>query len=133
MKKEILQQFIDYNGKYLIGHRYTKSFRSSSDDTWEAVFIAPDVSRDYWIEDIGKMSFDEVAKFADEEIRTIIHLGNNYSPFQYGIRRKDFIDLKEVTCKPMDLIVKCYNENINDYYKVIEAMKSLTTPLGDNK
>ena len=127
MKRNILQKFISNNGEYLIGHRYVKGYGAScGKDNWEAILLAPDVDREYWVDDIGKLSFDKVEKFSKEEIKSIIHLGNNYSPFQYGIKREDFIELIKITCKPMDLIVKCYQENISDYYKVIEVMKELT-------
>lgn len=127
MKKEILQKFISENRNYLIGYRYVEGIGASrGEDTWEAIFLSPNVKREYWVEDIGKMTFDEVTAFADEELQTIIHLGNNYAPFQYGIRRKDFIALEKVTCRPMDLIAKCYQEDISDYYKVLEVMKALT-------
>ena len=129
MRKDILQQFIDENGEYLIGNRYMEgSGAARGHDTWEAILVAPDVKREYWVKDIGQLPYDDVEVFANEEIKSIIHFGNNYSPFQYGIRRKDFINLKKITCKPMDLVVKCYQENISDYYKVLEVMESLTTP-----
>lgn len=127
MDKTILQKFIDENGNYLIGQRFVEGMGAArGNDTWEAIFLAPDVKREYWVEDIGKMTYDEVEAFASEELKTIIHLGKSYSPFQYGIRRKDFITLEKVTCPAMELIVKCYQENISNYYKVLEAMKSLT-------
>lgn len=127
MKKDILQKFIDENGNYLIGQRFVEGMGASrGNDTWEAIFVAPDVKREYWVEDIGKMTYDEATAFADEELKTIIHLGKNYSPFQYGIRRKEFITLEKVTCPAMELIVKCYQEDISDYYKVLEIMKSLS-------
>jgi hypothetical protein len=130
MRKDVLQKFIDENGNYLIGQRYVEGFGASrGKDSWEAIFLAPGVSRDYWVDDIGKMSYDEVVRFGDEEIQTIIHLGNNYQPFQFGIRRKDFTQLEKVTCKPMELIIKCYQENISDYYDVIKLMKELTPPV----
>jgi len=100
MKKDILQQLIDNNGEYLIGNRFIKGMGASEGkDTWEAILLAPDVDREYWVPDIGKLPYDVVDKFANDEIKSIIHLGNNYSPFQYGIRRRDFIQLKKVTCK----------------------------------
>lgn len=126
MDKTILQKFIDENGNYLIGQRFVKGMGASrGNDTREAIFLAPDVKREYWVEDIGKMTYDEVEAFASEELKTIIHLGKNYPPFQNGILRKDFITLEKVTCPAMELIVKCYQENISDYYKVLEVMKSL--------
>jgi hypothetical protein len=126
MDKTILQKFIDESGNYLIGQRFVEGMGASrGNDTWEAIFLTPDVKREYWVKDIGKMTYDEVEAFASEELKTIIHLGKNYPPFQYGIRRKDFIALEKVTCPAMELIVKCYQENISDYYKVLEVMKSL--------
>ena len=126
MKKDILQKFIDLNGKYLIGQRLVKYHRSDVDDDYQTFLLAPDVSREFWVDDIGTIPFNDVKRFSDEEIRTNINLGKEFSPFQYGITRNSFINLKEVTCKPMELVLKCYKENITDYYKVIEAMESLT-------
>lgn len=129
MNKQILQKFIDNNGEYLLGQRYIKGYGAShGNDTWEAILLAPNVSREYWTDNIGTLPWDEVEKFANEEIKTIVHLGDTYAPFQYGIRYKDFIELTKVTCKPMDLVVKCYSENITDYYKIKKIMEELTKP-----
>jgi hypothetical protein len=126
MRIDILQKFIKENGEYLIGNRYIEGMGASrGQDRWEAILLTPDVDREYWVDDLGEMPFNKVESFANEEIKTIIHLGRTYQPFQYGIRRKDFINLEKVTCKPMELVVKCYEENISDYYKIIEAMREL--------
>lgn len=129
MRKEILQQMIENNGEYLVGERYIKAYGSSySKDTREAILLSPNIDRKLWNAKIGELPFDLVINFADEEIISTIHLGNEYPPFQFGIKRKDFINLKKVTCKPMELILKCYTEKITDYYKVLEVMEKLTTP-----
>jgi len=126
MNKDILQKFVQFNGDYLLGQKYTKSFRGSNEDTLEAILLTPDVDREYLVEDIGKLPFDSIEKFANQEIKTIIHLGKEYGPFQYGTQRKDFITLEKITCPAMDLVVRCYNEKITDYHKAIEIMKELT-------
>ncbi len=130
MNKDILQELINFNGEYVIGNRYTRGFNRCP-DTWEAILLAPDVGRKYWVDDIGMLPFNDVVEFAEEEIKSIIHLGKEYSPFQYGIKRKSFIKITKCTCKPMDLVVRCYNEDVRDYYKVLEIMKELT-PSPDN-
>lgn len=126
MDTHILQKFIDLNHKYLLGQRRIKYHRSDMDDDYQTILLAPDVSREYWVDDIGQMPFNDVKRFSDEELRTIIHIGKEYSPFQYGVSRGSFIALQEITCNPMELVVKCYQEDISDYYKVIEVMESLT-------
>lgn len=134
MNKDILQKFIDNNADYLIGNRHIKGMGASiGQDEWEAVLLAPAVKKEFWGKDIGALPYDDVVSFADEEITTIIHLGDTYSPFQYGIKRKDFVNLEIVTCKPMDLIVRCHQGKINDYYEVLEVMKSLIKTKGEDK
>ena len=125
MRKDILQKFIQLNGEYAIGNRYVEGYGSSK-SYWETILLAPDVDRDYWVDDIGKLPFDDVEKFANSEFKTIIHLGKSFAPFQYGIRRKDFIAIEKVTCPPMELVIRCYNDDVKDYYKVLEIMKELT-------
>lgn len=126
MKEDILQQLIDGGGKYFVANRYVEGFGAArGKDEWQALIIAPDIPRDLWGQKIWDMKYKDAKRFADAEIKTIIHLGKSYQPFQYGIHNKDFIALKEVSCSPMDLVVKCYEEDIKDYYKVIELMESL--------
>lgn len=126
MRKEVLQKFIDENGNYLVGNRYVEgSGAAAGHNEWHAMFLAPNTTRDLWGKKIGEMPYDTVIEFADREILTNIHLGKSYSPFQYGIRYKDFIDIEKVTCNANELINKCYSEDIKDYHKVIELMKSL--------
>jgi hypothetical protein len=125
MKKDILQKFILFNGEYVIGNRCVESMCEALNSR-DTILLAPDVDREYWVDDIGKLPFDTVVKFANEEIKSIIHLGKSYQPFQYGVQRKDFIQLEKVTCKPMELIIRCYNDNVKDYNKVLKIMKELT-------
>jgi len=120
MEKDVLQKMIDSNGRYLIANR------RGSDGDQQAIFIGPNVSREYWVDDIGKLPYDDVQRFAKEELMTIIHLGSEYGPFQYGIYRDQITQVTEVTCESMKLIVHCYQNKIRDYYKVLEAMKLLT-------
>lgn len=124
IRKEILQKFIEENGEYLIGQRYVKGYRNN-DDEWQTFFLSPSVDAKLWNKKIGELPFDIVNDFADKDILTNISLGDLYPPFQYGIRYKDFIALEKVTCKPNELINKCYAEKITDYYKVLELMKEL--------
>lgn len=123
MREQILQKLIDGGGKYFIANRYIED-RNGGD--WESLVIAPDVSRELWGKQILELPYKDVRNFADKEIKTIIHLGKTYQPFQYGIRNKDFIDLEEITCPPMELVVKCYIENIKDFHEVRKLMKTLT-------
>ncbi len=129
MNKDILQKFIQLNGDYVLGNRYQEGMGANrGNDTWEAIFLSSKVKEKFWVDDIGKLSFDDVEKFADEEIEAVIHLGKTYQPFQYGIRRKDFIQLEKVTCNPMELIIRCYTEDVKDYYKILKIMQELTEP-----
>lgn len=125
MKKDILQKFIDNNGDYLIGQRYTKGWKHNP-DTWETVFLSPTIDRKLLGKKIGELPFDLVEEFNDSEIRENIFAGKSYNPFQWGIKIGHFICLEKVTCNLNELIHKCYEEDITDYYKVIEVMKSLT-------
>lgn len=125
MREQILQTLIDGGGKYFLAERYIQGFNHRK-DTWEALIIAPDVPRDLWGKKIMEMPYKEVVKFADAEIKSTIHLGKSYQPFQYGIHNKDFISLKEITCPPMELVVKCYQEDEKDYHKIVKIMENLT-------
>ena len=126
LRKEILQKFIDESGHYLIGQRFVEGFGASQGkDEWYAVFVSPNVDRDLWDKKVGELPFDIVENFAEKEILTNIHLGGTYPPFQYGIRYKDFINLEKITCNANELIDKCYQEKITDYYKILEVMKEL--------
>lgn len=127
MKEDILQQFIDESGNYLVGQRYVEGMGASrGKDEWYAVFLSPNIDRDLWDKKILDLPYKVVRDFADKEIMTNIHLGGAYPPFQYGIRHKDFISLRKVTCNPNELINKCYQEKIRDYYKVLELMEEMT-------
>jgi len=126
MKKEILQQFIDTgNAGYFIAQRKQSNFGKGTDD-YTALFITPEVDRKYWNKKVGEMSFDEVEAFNSEEIKTNLHLGKSYGPFQFGVYRNQIVNMTEVTCDSWDLIFKCRELKISDYYKVIELMKELT-------
>lgn len=128
INKDILQKFIDENGNYLIGQRYVEGMcASKGKDQWYAVFLSPNISRDLWGKKIGELPYDTVEAFAEKDIMTNIHLGGTYPPFQYGIRYKDFISLEKVTCNANELINKCHQEKITDYYKIIEVMRGFTT------
>lgn len=127
MEEDILQQFIDSSGKYLIGQKYVKGFGAmDGKDEWYAVFLSPNIDRELWDKKIVDLPYKVVKAFAQKEILTNIYLGDVYPPFQYGVRYKDFTSLREVTCVPNELIYKCYKENITDYYKVLEVMEELT-------
>ena len=128
IRKDILQKFIDENGNYLLGEKYTDGFGRNKDE-WHAVFISPNIDRDLWGKKIGELPYDTVEAFAEKEIMTNLYLGETYPPFQFGIRYRDFISLEKVTCNPNDLINKCYQEKIKDYHKVVELMKELTPKL----
>lgn len=130
MKEDILQELIDGGGKYFVANRYVEGAGAArGKDEWQALIIAPDIPRELWGLKIMDMPYKDAKRFMEAEIKTIIHLGKTYQPFQYGIRNKDFISLKEVTCPPMELIVKCYQDDIKDYYKVVELMETLTPNL----
>ncbi len=134
INKDILQKFIDESGNYLIGNRYVEGMGASKGkDEWYAVFLSPNIDRNLWDKKIGELPFDTVESFAEKEIMTNIHLGGTYSPFQYGIRYKDFISLEKVTCDSNELIDVCYKEKITDYYRVLEKMKELNPKSNDNK
>jgi hypothetical protein len=124
--KDILQKFIDNSSDYLIGRRVIHFHVWGTNDTDEAIFLAADIARDMWNVKLGELQYDKVVNFADEEIKTVIHLGKDYSPFQYGIRRKDFMQLMTVTCNPNKLIHECYINNVSDYYEVVKIMEKLT-------
>lgn len=127
INKDILQQFIDESGNYLIGNRYVEGFGASrGKDEWYAVFISPNIDRELWDKKIGELPYDTVNNFASKEIMTNLHLGGSYPPFQYGIRYGDFIALKKVDCNSNELIDICYKEKITDYYKVVEKMEELS-------
>lgn len=126
IKIDILQQLIDHGGEYLLANRYLEGMGASrGKDTWETLVIAPDVPRELWGKKLQDEPFKIVDSFANQEIKTIIHLGKNYSPFQYGIRNKDFISLEKIECVPMELVVRCWNENETDYYKIVTMMDEM--------
>lgn len=126
LRKEILQKFIDESGNYLLGQRYVEGLGASQGkNEWYSVFLSPNIDRDLWDKKIGELPYDMVENFADKEILTNIHLGGTYPPFQYGIRYKDFINLEKITCNVNELIDKCYQGKITDYYKILEVMKEL--------
>jgi hypothetical protein len=130
MKEDILQQFIDESGNYLIGQRYVEGMGASEGkDEWYAVFLSPNIDRELWGKKIAELPFRRVMDFADKEIMTNIHLGGTYTPFQYGIKYKDFISLKKITCDVNELLFHCYKEKITDYYKILEIMETLTPNL----
>lgn len=127
IKVEILQKMIDGGGKYFLVNRYVEGMGASrGKDEWYAMVISPNVPRDLWGKKIMELPYKEVVDFSESDLMTNIHLGKTYQPFQYGIKNGDFIDLIEITCRPMELVIKCYEENITDYYKAKEIMKSLT-------
>lgn len=127
LRTDILQELIDSSGEYLIVNRYLEGAGASrGKDEWQALFVAPNIPHELLGQKIVDMPYKIVEKFANTDSRSCIHFGKTYSPFQYGIYYKDFISTKKVTCKSMDLIVQCYNEDITDYYKVVELMEKLT-------
>jgi hypothetical protein len=127
IRKDILQKFIDEGDDYLIGNRYVEGMGASrGKDDWYAVFLSANIDRELWGKKIGELPYNTVENFAEKEIMTNLHLGGTYPPFQYGIRYKDFISLEKVTCNSNELINKCYQENIKDYYEVVKIMKELT-------
>lgn len=128
MKKEILQQFIDQDGSYLIGQRYVKGMGAAEGkDEWYAVFLSPNVGRELWNKKVGELPYDVVEEFANREIMTNIHLGGTYSPFQHGIIYKDFISLRKVECNPNELIHRCFTEKLTDYHKILELMEEMSS------
>lgn len=128
MRKDILQKFIDESGNYLIGKRFVEGMGAAQGkDEWYTVFLSPNVDRELWGKKIGELPYDTVEAFAEKEIMTNVYLGGTHPPFQYGIRHKDFVSIEKVTCNANDLIHKCYQEKITDYFKVLAAMKNLST------
>ncbi len=134
INKDILQKFIDNSGEYLLVNRYKEGFGASQGkDEWEAIVMSPNVDRKLWGKKVGEMPFDDVEQFANQDIRSCIHLGNTYSPFQYGIYHKDMIDvfvLKDI--KIMDFIFRCYSDNITDFWKAKELAESLKLLASEN-
>ena len=127
MEEDILQQFIDSSGDYLIGQRYVKGMGASSGkDDWYAVFLSPNIDRELCGKKIVDLPYGVVKDFAEKEIMTNIHLGDTYPPFQYGIKYKDFISLRKITCDANKLIHRCYKDKIKDYYKILEVMEEMT-------
>lgn len=123
---DILQKLIDNNGEYLLVQRYTKSYNQMSDDTWETLLVSPNIPYELQGKKLVDEPYKVVEKFSDTDARSCIHLGDNYSPFQYGMYYKDFIHAEKIDCKIMELITKCYTENITDYWKVLDVVKGLT-------
>jgi len=125
--KDVIQKIIEHDGAYLIANRYCEGMGASrGKDEWYAMFISIPVPMEMYDKRVDDLSFGMVEKFVETEITTCLHLGKSYPPFQYGIRPKDIIAVEKVTCDSNELIARCYQENIKDYYKVIEIMKEMT-------
>ncbi len=130
MRKEILQKIINHSGDYLLVNRYIKgSGASTGQDTWEAILISPNIPHNLLSSELGLVAYDIVEKFSETDARSCIHLGKSYSPFQYGILYKDFIDVFHLKDVPiMEFVIRCYEENITDFWKaktIAEEMVSL--------
>ena len=129
INKNILQALIKGRGGYFIGDRQTH-YLKFGERKYEnkAVFFSPNIPRELQgAENIGEKPYDVVERFAESEVHTNIFLGKNAEqPFQWGIRHHEFVSIEPVTCRPMDLIVACYEGDIKDYYKVLEKMKELS-------
>lgn len=122
--KNTLQLIVDNCGNYLIGKRKISDGRGGYD--FDAVFFSPNLPVNWTGKvQVGELKYDEVIKFAETDIRSVLHLGSEYGPFQYGIYYKDIVDVAVCTVKSMDLIVHCYNNDIKEYYEVLKAMKHL--------
>jgi hypothetical protein len=132
IRKDILQKFIDEDGNYLICQRYIEHY-GRCENEFQAVFVSPNIDRELWGKKIGELSFDTVYGFAKKAIITNIHLGGTYQPFQHGILYGDFVFAEKLTCNANRLIHACYEEEITDYYKVLEKMKQFTDVAGDIK
>lgn len=92
MNTQVLQELIDGAGKYFLANRRVDGFRN--DDTREALLIAPHADRELWNTKIEDLPYKVVAKFAHSELKTTIHLGKTYAPFQYGIRNEELFTIK---------------------------------------
>lgn len=126
IRKDILQKLIDEGGSYLLVNRYLEGFGASKEKgEWQALIISPNIPMKYWDKKIGELPFDMVKELADTDSRSCIHLGKTYSPFQYGVYYKDFIQVEKLDCPIMELILRCYQEDITDYYKALEIAKEL--------
>ena len=127
IRKDVLQKLIDEGGSYLLVNRYIEGLGAAQGkDEWQALIISPNIPREYWDKKIGELPFDLVEKLAETDSRTCIHLGKTYSPFQYGIYYKDFIQVEKLDCPIMELILRCYKEDIKDFHKALEIAKDLT-------
>jgi len=129
LKKDLLQKLANGYGEYFIGNKEsTYNDYGHFKSKYEAVFFSPNVPNELRrVENIGECTFELVETFANEETHTNIYLGAKQpSPFQWGIRHSDFVDVTPTTCDPMELIIACYENNITDYYEVLKKMKELT-------
>lgn len=127
IRKDILQKIIDHSGAYLLVNRYVEGMGASrGKDEWHAMFVSIPIERELYEQKVDDLKYSQVEKLAEKEIVTCIHLGKSYPPFQWGIRVKDLIDVEKITCDSNELINRCYQEDIKDYWKAKEIMVELT-------
>ena len=94
--------------------------------------MPPQIDKSLWGAIIGELTYNAVEGFANTDVTTNIFFGKTYTPFQNYIKYGQFIHLTIVTCNANELIHACYEENITDYYKVIEKMESLNKKSNEN-
>jgi len=121
----ILQKLANGVGSYFIGHRRTSNGRETRFSAW---LISPTVPYTLQNKQLGSMPFDDVDAFAKSQTLANIAFGKSVGPFQWGIAHGEFVFVEEVTCDAMELVMRCYSEEISDYAEVARMMKSLTIP-----
>lgn len=127
IKKDVLQQLINNNGEYFIAERFIEGMGAArGKDERKALFISPNIPRELWDKNLHDLAFSAVDTLINTDLLTNIYLGQKYPPFQWGVKYGELINVAKVTCKPNELIYKCYIENITDYWKVLTAMEELT-------
>lgn len=117
---QVLQQIVDNNGNYLVGQR-VDSFKESY-----AVFFSPNIEHSLIKAKVEELPYKIVDKFASSDVITNLFLGDYHPPFQWGIRYGEFINVEQVTCNSWELIIKCHQEKIRDYWEVTKLIKDLT-------
>ena len=114
---DILQKFVSKPTGYFLCQR------SEDKDAW---LISPDIPFNIQVKQIGELPYNVVRNLAESYFLANIPLGKRYTPFQRSIPYSSIVFAQEVTCNVMELVVKCYQENITNYVKVVQVMESLT-------
>lgn len=133
--KYILNEILNSKSYYYLINKKTPERRHihTIPQTDQAIVVSFNVPRKFWdFTDVNEMKLSQVEEFSDTVINSNIYLGNEYSPFQHGL---SFSDVSSVILvdevKIMDFIIRCYNENVSDFYKaqdILNEMKLSITP-----